>query len=73
MFDGKWKKNIENYRAMDFIHLYLLSHITDAYLTFQMPEKLENMDLKKKKKVFYFCPILQNSKPHMKITHLWFR
>lgn len=45
IFDGKWKKNIENYRAMDFIHLYLLSHITDAYLTFQMPEKLENMDV----------------------------
>lgn len=44
MFDSKWKENMENNRAMDFIHLYLLSYITDDYLAFQMLEQLENMD-----------------------------
>lgn len=34
--------------ATYFIYLYLLSHITDAYLTFQIPEQRKSVDVFKK-------------------------
>lgn len=48
MFNGKWKKNMGKKWATYFIYLYLLSHITDAYLTFQIPEQRKSVDVFKK-------------------------
>lgn len=45
MFSGKWKKNMENKWAMQFIHSYLLFHIKNDYLIFQLPEHLKSVDV----------------------------
>lgn len=45
MFNGKWKKTLENKWAMHFIHSYLLFHIKNAYLIFQIPKHLKSVDI----------------------------